>query len=159
LCTYPLAGAAHQLKLFSGNMKSSINTKARCCDHASAPGRRLLRGAVVITTAPKLMVDWSSSAMSPFKRVPPAPGKEWRGVEWSGVVQQQFSLEWSGVEWSGVECLVQCGVECKECSAQCSGGSADQYTGLECSAVQCGVEWMQCSGVKCGVHCSAQCSV
>ena len=62
-------------------MKSYINTKARCCDHASAPGRRLLKGAVVITTAPKLMVDWSSSAMSPFKRVPPAPGKEWLGVD------------------------------------------------------------------------------
>ena len=65
-----------------------------------------------------------------------------------------------------MQCSVQCGVKCKECSAQCSGGSADQYSGVECSAVQCNsssvwsavlsaVEGVQSSIVECSAVLSA----
>ena len=93
--TYPFAGLEHQLKLLAGNMKSSISTKARCRAwvNASAPGRRLLSGAVVITMAPKRMADCNNSAMSPFRRVL-APAHT--------IVHVGVELEWSGVQWSGV---------------------------------------------------------
>jgi hypothetical protein len=105
------------------------------------------------------MVDWSSSAMSPFKRVPPAPGKEWRGVEWSGVVQQQFGLEWSGVQCSAVPSAVWSGVQGVQCSVQWRECRSVYWTGVQCSAVWSGVDGVQWSEVWSALQCPVQCLV
>ena len=60
----------------------------------------------------------------------------WSAVECSGGSAEQYT----GVQFSAVHCSVQCGVECKECSAHCSV--------VQC-LVQCRVRW---SALQCPVQ-------